>query len=270
MAVTVRGEKTMAPPAAPSAGWIVVAGQELRDIWLTARGPMIVIASSVLLSLLTYLAAANRELNVVDQRDTVNLVAQIALVVGVVAALLFSADSISGERERETLESLLLTPVPRRQIGLGKLVAALSIWPVMILIAVPYIWALRAGTGLFADAILGGLLVGTLLVVAFGSMGLVVSIFSGSNRISLAVTFFIFILLLVPTQLPLSGWFGDLIVKVNPMTSGSTFLHRVIVKEDGWSGNLHLLISPLVAVLIASALAFIAAGRLRLQGSTGR
>ena len=50
-----------------------------------------------------------------------NLVTQIAMALAVVVSLLFSADSISGERERETLESLLLTPVPRREIALGKL-----------------------------------------------------------------------------------------------------------------------------------------------------
>jgi len=258
------------PPPAPAAGWLVVAGQELRDIWLSARGPAIVVAFSLLLSLLTYLAAANKELNIIDQRDTVNLVMQITMGLAVTVSLLFSADSLSGERERETLESLLVTPVPRRQIALGKLLAAVSLWPVMLVVAVPYLWALRAGTALFADGLLTGIVVGTLLVATFASLGLLVSVFSGSNRLSLSVSFFIFLVLLAPTQLPLSGWFGDLIVQVNPMTSGSTFLHRIIVKEHAWGDDIHLLIAPILAALILTAIAFIAAGRLRLQGSIGR
>jgi len=265
-----RGETGVGRRSRPAAGWLVVAGQELRDIWLSARGPAIIVAYSLLLSLLTYLAASNEELNIIDQRDTVNLVTQIAMALAVVVSLLFSADSISGERERETLESLLLTPVPRRQIALGKLLAAVSVWPVMLVVALPYIWALRAGTGLFADAVLSGLVVGTLLVVAFASLGLIVSIFSASNRLSLAVTFFIFVVLLAPTQLPLSGWFGDLITQVSPMTAGSEFLQRVIVKEHAWGDDLHLLIAPAAAALIVFAVAFVAAGRLRLHGSFGR
>jgi ABC-2 type transport system permease protein len=261
---------TIEPPAGAAAGWLVVTGQELRDIWFSARGPAIIVAYSLLLSLLTYLAASNEELNIIDQRDTVNLVTQIAVALAVVVSLLFSADCISGERERETLESLLLTPVPRRQIAFGKLLAAVSVWPVMLLVAVPYICALRAGTGLFTDALLAGLLVGTLLVAAFASLGLIVSIFSGSNRLALAVTFFIFVVLLAPTQLPLSGWFGDLIVQVSPMTAGSTFMQRVIVKEHAWGDDLHLLIAPVLAALILSAIAIILAGHLRLQGSFGR
>jgi ABC-2 type transport system permease protein len=252
------------------AGWMVVAGQELRDIWLSARGPAIIVAYSLLLSLLTYLAASNEELNVIDQRDTVNLVTQIAMALAVVVSLLFSADSISGERERETLESLLLTPVSRREIALGKFVAAVSVWPVMLIVALPYLWALRAGTGLFTDALLAALVVGTLLVIAFASLGLLVSLFSASNRLSLAVTFFIFVVLVAPTQLPLSGWVGDLIIQVSPMSAGSTFLQRVIVREHAWGDELHLLIAPLAAAVILTTIAFIAAGRLRLQGSFGR
>jgi ABC-2 type transport system permease protein len=265
-----QAESAIERPSGPSAGWLVVAGQELRDLWFSARGPTIIVAYSLLLSLLTYLAASNTELNIIDQRDTVNLVTQIAMALAVVVSLLFSADSISGERERETLESLLLTPVPRREIALGKLLAAVSVWPVMLVVAIPYIWALRAGTGLFADAVFGGLIVGTLLVAAFASLGLLVSIFSASNRLALAATFFIFVVLLAPTQLPLSGWVGDLIIQVNPMTAGSTFLERIIVKEHAWGDDLHLLIAPIVAALVVSTVAFIVAGRLRLQGSFGR
>ena len=266
----VRREPASQLAAGVGGGWLVIAGQELRDIWLSARGPAIVIGTSLLLSLLTYLAASNEELNIIDQRDTVNLVSQIAMALAVGVSLLFTADCLSGERERETLESMLVTPVPRRQIGLGKYMAAVSMWPVLLLVAVPYIWVLREGEGVFADAMLGALVVGTLLVIGFASLGLLVSIFSGSNRLSLAVAFFIFVLLLAPTQLPLGGWFGDAITQINPMTAGSTFLHRVIVKEHGWGEDLDLLIAPAVWAIVVTAAAFIATGRLRLQGSFGR
>ena len=258
------------PPAAPSDGWMVVAAQELRDVWLSARGPIIVLFFSLLLSLLTYMAAANKELNILDQRDTANLVLQITLGIGVAVGLLFSADAVSGERERETLEILLLTPVPRRQIALGKLLAAVSVWPVLLLVAVPYVWALRPGAGLFADAVVAGFVVGSLLTVAFASLGLIVSIFSSLNRLSLAASFFVFVALLAPTQLPLSGWFGDLIVRVNPVTAGSSFLHEVIVKQRGWDQEFTLLIAPILAAVITTGLAFLVAGRLRLQGGIER
>jgi ABC-2 type transport system permease protein len=248
----------------------VVADQELRDLWLSARGPIIVLVFSLLLSLLTYLAATNEELNIIDQKDTVNLVVQITLGIGVAASLLFSADAISGERERETLECLLLTPVSRRQIALGKLLAAASIWPVMMVVAVPYVGALKGGAGLFADAIVGGFVVGTFLTAAFASIGVIVSIFSNSNRPSLAASFFVFVVLVAPTQLPLDGWLGDLIVRVNPMTAGSSFLDKVITKGHGWGQESDLLIAPVLAAIIATSVAFLIAGRVRLQGGIER
>jgi ABC-2 type transport system permease protein len=271
MTTLSRSDARLQTPLAASSGrWTVVAAQELRDVWLSARGPIIVLVFSLLLSLLTYLAAANKELNIVDQRDTVNLVVQITLGIGVAVSLLFSADVVSGERERETLESLLLTPVPRRQIALGKLLAAASVWPAMMIVAIPYIWVLKGGAGLFADAVVGGFVVGSLLTAAFGSLGLIVSIFSNANRLSLAASFFIFIVLLAPTQLPLSGWFGDLIVRVNPVTAGSTFLDRVVAKGHGWGQESALLIAPILAALIATSVAFLIAGRMRLQGGIDR
>jgi len=140
------------------------------------------------------------------------------------------------------------------------------VWPVMMVVAVPYVWALRAGPGLFADAIVAGFVVGSLLTAAFASLGLLVSTFSSANRLSLALSFFIFVVLLAPTQLPLSGWLGDLIVRVNPVTAGSSFLDKVIVKNHGWGQESALLIAPILAALIATSLAFLVAGRLRLQG----
>ena len=122
----------------PANGWLVVAEQELRDLWLGARGPVLILAFSLLLSLLTYLAATNRELNLLDQKDTLKLVMQVAIGVGVAMTLLLSADAVSGERERRTLDSLLLTPVSSRQIAMGKLVAALSVWFAILAVAVPY------------------------------------------------------------------------------------------------------------------------------------
>ena len=248
----VRREAASQLTAGAGGSWLVIAGQELRDIWLSARGPAIVIGTSLLLSLLTYLAASNEELNIIDQRDTVNLLAQITMALAVGVSLLFTADCVSGERERETLESLLVTPVPRGQVALGKYLAAVSMWPVLLIVAIPYIWVLREGDGVFADAMLGALRRKEPLLAV------------------LEVTFFIFVLLLAPTQLPLGGWFGDLITQTNPMTAGSTFLHRAIVKEHGWGEDLDLLIAPAVWAIAMTGVAFIAAGRLRLQGSFGR
>ena len=259
--------------ASSTPGWLVVAGQEVRDLWLAGRGPIVVLAFSLLLSALTYLAATNKELNLLDQKDTVNLIMQVTLAVGVALALLLSADAVSGERERGTLEALLLTPLGPREIGLGKLLAALTVWPVAVAVSVPYAWALRPGSGLFTDAVLSEIVVGTLVAVAFASFGIVVSTFSSTNRVSLAVSFFVFVALVVPTQLPggvAKGWLGDLWSRVNPLTAGAHFMDKVIVSDHTWSQEATWLLSPILAALIAAVAAVVLTGRLRLHGGIGR
>jgi len=50
------------------------------------------------------------------------------VAIGSLLALLAAADAISGERERGTLETLLLAPISRRSLVIGKGVAALTLW----------------------------------------------------------------------------------------------------------------------------------------------
>ena len=84
--------------------------QELRDLWLGGRGLLLLLAFSVLVSAITYLGATSEGINFLEKRETVNLTLQVAVAFGALVALLAAADAISGERERGTLESLLLTP----------------------------------------------------------------------------------------------------------------------------------------------------------------
>lgn len=259
-----------APAPKPGSGWLIVAGQELRDLWLSARGPSVLFVFSLLLSILAYLAATTKDLNITDQKDTVNLIVQVTLGIGVAAALLFSADAISGERERETLETLLLTPVSRRQIVIGKLIAAISIWPPLLAVAIPSIWVLGRGVGVWGNATLVALGVGTLLALAFASLGMVVSIFSNSNRFSLAASFFLYIAFLVPTQLSLAGWFGEAVKRGNPATAGGEYMRRIIVQGHGITEDWTWLWSTGAAAIVGIVVVFVIASRLELRGGFRR
>ena len=92
----------------PRRAWLSVARQELRDLWLGGRALGLLLAFSLLLSAMTYLTATNSLLNFLEQRESVNLTLQIGVAIGALLVLLTTADAISGERERSTLESLLL------------------------------------------------------------------------------------------------------------------------------------------------------------------
>jgi ABC-2 type transport system permease protein len=242
----------------------IVARQELRDLWLAGRGFLLAFAFSVLLSAITYLAATNEALNFLERRESVNLALQVAVGVGALLALLVAADAISGERERGTLESLLLTPMPRASLVSGKLLAALSLWVGAMAIAVPYVWFLGREVGAAGEAILIGLVAGTLLAIALTALGIVVSMLARSNRISLSVSLFVLLALFAPTQLPTGaqqGWAGDLLLRVNPVTATLHYIGRVVVDQHAWTRDLSWLLSPLVGAVVLTTFAVAVAPR---------
>lgn len=247
----------------------VVGEQELRDLWFGGRGLLLSLAFSVLLSVLAYLVATNQALNYLEQRESVNLTLQVAIAVGALLALLAAADSISGERERGTLETLLLAPVHRGGVTGGKLLASLSLWLAAYAIAIPYVWFLGRGIGIVGDALAVGALVGTLLAVFLASLGVLVSVFAASNRISLSVSLFLLLALFAPTQFPTSaqqGWAGELLLRVNPITAGEHYVGKILVDAHSWSEDASWLISPVVAAVVFAAAAVASARWVRLRG----
>jgi ABC-2 type transport system permease protein len=259
-----------APAQRRAPAWLVVLDQEVRDLWLGGRGLMLTFAFSILLSVIGYLVATNRALNFLEQRESVNLTLQVAIAVGALLSLLTAADSISGERERGTLETLLLSPVSRRQVSGGKFLAALSLWVAALAITAPYTWFLGRGIGIVDDALVSGLVVGTLLAIFLAGFGIVVSLYAASNRISLSLSLFVLLALFAPTQLPSSaqkGWAGELMLRINPLTAGEHYVGKIVVSAHSWADDVSWLASPIVAAILFAALALMLGTRqIRLRG----
>jgi ABC-2 type transport system permease protein len=251
-------------------GWSVVAAQECRDLWLGGRGPMLLFAYSLLLSAMTYLAATNQVLNFLERREALNLVLQVAVAVGSLLTLVVSADAVSGERERGTLESLLLTPVSRRSLLTGKLLAAITMWAACYAILVPYLLVLGRGLSMTTTAVGLGLGVGTLLALGLAALGLLISALSNSNRVSLAGSLFLLLALFVPSQLPMGpspGWFFDVVlVRANPVASSLHYLSQVLVQGHSWTQDIDYVVGPgAVAALAVAALLVLADRLMQLQ-----
>jgi len=250
--------------------WAVVAEQELRGLWLGGRGLLLSLGFSLLLSVIAYLAATTTDLNFLERRESVSLTLQVAIGVGSLLALLVAADAVSGERERGTLESLLLTPASRLQLTGGKMIAALSLWFAAFAIAIPYVWFLGRGVSVTGDALFSGFVVGTLLAIFLTSLGFIISALARSNRGSLSLGLFLLLALFAPTQLPTGaekGWAGELLLRVNPVTAGERYVGRIVVEGYGWNQDLSWLVSPLVgASLFAVAAILLGTRLLRLRG----
>jgi ABC-2 type transport system permease protein len=259
-------------PGSAYSAWGVVAGQELRDLWLSGRGLAMMLAYTVLLSINTYLIATNQELNFLEQREAVSLTLQLAVSVGGLLVVLVAADAVSGERERGTLETLLLTPAPRRAILAGKAVAALSMWGGAYLLSLPYIWWIGRDVGTFGEATVAGLVVGTLLALTLTGVGLLITTFSQSNGLSLAISFFVLLALYAPNQMPAEatrGWAGELLQRLDPFSAGLLYLERLIINAHSLTQDLSLLVFPAIWAVVVPAVALALAGRLALLPRSG-
>ncbi len=254
--------------------WWLVFKQELAELWIGGRVLNLLILFTLLMSLTAYLLANNNELSLLPTRQAVFVALEAAITFGLFIGLIISAESISGERERATLEPLLLTPTNRRQIVFGKFLAALTPWPVAFLLAIPYLVALSRGDAVLGEALLYGGVMGSVLTVAFACFGTLVSIWSNSNKISLFICLLVYMVSLLPAQLPTEFHptpIGLLIDSTIPLESSRQFLQQTLVNSVAVDQVKHFLIAPILMITFLLGVLFLyAAPRLRLEAARPR
>ncbi len=268
--------RVSAPLGAASGTWWLVFKKELRDLWIGGKAMWLCLILAIVLGGYSYIMARDSVLSLVPPEEMVYELLKAAMVGAVFVGLILGADALSGERERATLEALLLTPVSRRQIVVGKFLAALSPWPVGVVIAIPYLKVLSQGNDVFGPAVFWGGVWGALLAPAFTALGMFISFWCNSNKTSLFVSLCSYLLFLLPTQLPgraQGGFMGTLLQWVNPMAAERVFLSKVLTNNKGlmdtygpgplWSWGLSSLV---FAVLIMALLFWFASPGLRLEG----
>src|SRR5215204_275279 len=255
------------PARHATVGWIVVTSQELSALWRGGRIPALFVPFSIVLSLMSYLLATNEELSLTPPKEMVFFILQVTIAVGLLISLIIGANAISGERENGTFESLLVTPVSRRQIILGKFLAALSPWPFILAISTVYIWLLAPTAMIIWLALLVASVLGSVLMIIFAGFGLLVSIYSNSNRTSLSVSLVVLLLTLVETQLPSGGQTGNvgyLFKRINPIEATLQVTEKVLVNNrtitemnNPLGSQGFWLLSPLLVALVILVLLFV-------------
>jgi ABC-type transport system involved in multi-copper enzyme maturation permease subunit len=166
-------EKTQVRRTSPT--WWLIFMRELTDLWIGGKAFNLILIYSIMLGIMVYVFSFNSELNLIPPKEATYEMLKNAMAVSLFIALVIGADTLSGERERATLESLLLTPANRRQIIFGKFLAGSSPWPAAFLIAIPFMKVLSQGDEVLVPAIIWGAITGTFLVVGYTGLGMLVS-----------------------------------------------------------------------------------------------
>ena len=248
--------------------WWLVFSRELADLWIGGKALYLILIYSVLLGIMVYVYSFNTELSLIPPKEAVYEMLKNAMAVSMFIGLVIGADSLSGERERATLESLLLTPTNRRQIVVGKFLAGMSAWPAAYIIAIPYMNVLSQGDEVLGPAILWGTITGTLLMLGYTGLGMLASFWCNTNKASFFVSLGIFVLFLVPAELPgkSAGAAGQFLQWINPMAAVNHFLSKHLVNYRPVSEYWTWLISSVVVSVLVLGLLFLYAGPgLRLE-----
>lgn len=249
--------------------WWLMFVRELSDLWIGGKALYLILAYSIFLGFQAYSQAKSGESDMIPPKEMVFATLQIVFYTGGLIGLIIGADSISGERERGTLEALLLTPVSRRQIILGKFLAGLSPWPIALLIAIPFLKVLAQGDPVFGQSLYWGGIVGTLLAVGFTGLGMLVSYWSNSNKVSFFVSLGIYLIILLPTTWPgrlVRGAVAKFFQRINPLEGTNELLEKILVNNRPFSQYETWFRTPEVFAAVVVAILLVYAGsRLRVD-----
>jgi ABC-2 type transport system permease protein len=256
--------------AAPGRLWMVwwrVFVRELSQLWIGGKAVYLLLGYSIYLGFKSWSQVKTSQENLIPPKEMVFANLQVVYYVGTLVGLVVAADSISGERERGTLEALLLTPAHRVQLILGKFLAALSPWPVIVLISIPFLHLLAQGDPVWRHSLYWGGIVGSLLVIAFTGVGMLVSFWSNSNRVSLFVSLGIYLIVLLPTtwaSRAVRGDFAKTVQRLNPLEGANELLEKILVNNRSIHAyELWLRTSEVFAAVVVAVLFLYAGSRLR-------
>ena len=257
--------------ASASPAWWLVFKREMADLWIGGKAFNLMLIYSVVLGVMVYIYSFNTELSLIPPKEATYEMLKNAMAVSMFVGLIIGADSLSGERDRATLESLLLTPASRRQIIVGKFLASISTWPAAYVIAIPYLFVLAQGDEVLGPALFWGGLTGTILVIGYTAVGMLISFWSGSNKVSYFISLGVYAVLLVPAELPgkSAGAAGQFMQWINPMAAVNHFLSKHLVNYRSVAEvGTFLSTSIVLAVLSFGTLLLVGSG-LRLEAGRG-
>jgi ABC-type transport system involved in multi-copper enzyme maturation permease subunit len=250
----------------------------IKHIWLkeiksglyTWKSTVWILIASLLFSFTSYLLLTNKELTLLDQTELLWLLAKIIIGVAFLVVTIDASSIITAEFEKETAESLFLSPIFLKDFIGGKMLASLTLWLFIYVVAIPYIIVASSGSNLALPFLGFVALLGTL-----GALGLVAIIFAisllyRSMKNTLTTSLVILLVFAIPALFssPLkNNTVADFFSKINPIDNIFSSLDNVLVDyQTSVLQNWHYIL-PLVAFCVVGfALLIFAIRRFNREG----
>jgi len=213
----------------------ILVQKELKELFFSAKGMMFFLTVSVILSLFSLLLVTNTELSLLDNAQALYMMSGIVLALMMLICAVYGSDAVAGERERHTLETLLVTPLTLHGIVVAKLWFSAVLYLLLFLLAVPYFVAVgSSGQNMFIGLVyLFG--VGLMLNLIYSAIAIFVSQRMRSFKASMLVNLAIIVLSASPifiSPVMRQSSLGRMMDYLNPFANAINTLDSVIIDSE--------------------------------------
>lgn len=212
--------------------------KECAEDILTPWSALFFLFASVLMTVFAILLIGNTELSLLDNAHAVYWLTVIVTTFGCLVAVIQGSDGFAGERDRGTLEALLLAPTGGRHLALAKWISILFSWLILLALSVPYVWAVASTGQNMGPAISMLAVTGTLLVGGFGALALLLSIRIKTTKSVLLVALTVFLAMASPAVLGASlrqSAVARIVDTIDPFMDALNTMDSVVIDSEGLS-----------------------------------
>jgi ABC-2 type transport system permease protein len=236
-----RGGVVMNAPAAVAGGSFVkdslrIATKQVKENLFGPRGSMWAVLSGIVLGLMSSdLLLTNEEFSLLERSENLYIVTSLAIGLGLLVACVLATDSVANEKERATLEGVLLTPTKHGALLLGKGLGVMAVWLLIFVISAPYILVVGNGTSVSWAALIYTLVLGSLCAAGFATLIVGICALSRAGRGVTLASMAILIAMAAPTLFGTAlqkSWFGAIYNALSPFAQVRLALDSVIVDRE--------------------------------------
>jgi ABC-type transport system involved in multi-copper enzyme maturation permease subunit len=206
--------------------------KEIQGEIYTWKSMLWLLIAALLFSVTSYLLLTNKELSLLDQTELLWLLGKVIVGVGLLIVAVDASSIITSEFEKETAESLFVSPLKLKDFIVGKLLAVLTLWAAIFVVSIPYILVTSAGSHLALAFIAYVALLGTLGILGFTFLIFAVSLLFRSSKNTLTTSLILLLGLSIPavfTSTLKTDVVSQIISKVNPIDTIFSSLDNVLV-----------------------------------------
>jgi ABC-2 type transport system permease protein len=206
--------------------------KEIKAQVYTWKGTLWLVIASLLFSFTSYLLLTDKELSLLDQTELLWLLGKVIIGVAFLIVAIDSSSIINSEFEKETAESLFLSPVNIKDFVFGKLLASLTLWFAIFMVATPYIIVTSLGTHLVLPFLGYVLFLGTVGISGMVILSFGVSFLYRSTKNTLTTSLIILLALSVPALFSSTlknNALAQIFGRINPLANIFECLDNVLV-----------------------------------------